>query len=229
MNCPISRIHPHAVLLSLLGFDLLYWHIIFKLVLALFPAVESGSLRVVMDGIYALGLLTVGRLLGTAQTTPLWLKHCGLIRQNLPNSRDVAFICHGIIIGVGIFVIPWILLFGGFGYFERSADNPYAGVPPVAILLMPIVEETVFTGFLYGAYRSRLGIAPAILLTTAAVFVTHIVPAMQFWLAGVTIAVTGIVACLYREFTGSLWPSIASHMAFNACFCFFTLSEALNR
>jgi membrane protease YdiL (CAAX protease family) len=222
----VSRLHPHAVLLFLLGFDLVYWLGIFRLLQDGLPAIQSRSIRVVVDAVYALGLLILARSMGTAQTHSTWLKDCGLMQMEPPSLRDIGFVAHAVIVGIGLYMIPWVLLSGGVGSFGDASNAPRAGVPALAILAMPFFEETVFTGFVYASYRSRMGMTLAIVFTTVAKAATHATSLVEFWPGSLTIPLSGIVFCLYREFSGSLLPSIAAHIAFNACFYVVSLPKS---
>jgi uncharacterized protein len=85
------------------------------------------------------------------------------------------------------------------------------GMLVVVAVIVPIVEETVFRGLLYGWLRSRLGVAAAVILSSLIFAFGHgilmLVPAL---------AVTGLVLALVYEKSGSLWPPIIVHGAINA-------------
>jgi uncharacterized protein len=71
----------------------------------------------------------------------------------------------------------------------------------------PVVEEVAFRGILYGTLRTKMGVAPAALLSGATFAVVHgygtIGFAAVFW--------SGIIWAVAYEKTRSLWPAILAH------------------
>ena len=86
-----------------------------------------------------------------------------------------------------------------------------AGMLAVVAIIVPIVEETVFRGLLYGWLRARLGVGAAIVLSALVFAFGHgilmLVP---------TLMVTGLVLALVYEKSRSLWPPIIVHGTINA-------------
>lgn len=76
--------------------------------------------------------------------------------------------------------------------------------------LVPLVEELAFRGLLQGWLRERVGANGAIALSSLIFALMHGIPTLipALLLVGV------LLAWLY-ESSGSLWPSIAMHAAFN--------------
>jgi len=86
----------------------------------------------------------------------------------------------------------------------------------VATVCAPFVEEPVFRGFVYGAFRKHLSAAVSIGLVAGIATLLHGSRALGS-LQGITaIGVANVAFCILREKTGSLWPSMACHLAFNA-------------
>lgn len=79
-----------------------------------------------------------------------------------------------------------------------------------ASVMAPIVEETFFRGMLYTAFRGRLGIGPAVVLTSAIFAVIHPLPG-----GFLPIFALACVLALLRERSGSLLPCIVCHSVFN--------------
>jgi len=76
----------------------------------------------------------------------------------------------------------------------------------------PLFEETFFRGVLYQAFRIRLGVTPAVLLSAACFALVH----PQLPIGFLPIFVLGVVfACLY-ELSHSLIPSMIAHGLNNA-------------
>jgi len=84
------------------------------------------------------------------------------------------------------------------------------------ILVAPLVEETVFRGFLYPVAARQFGVAPGILLTGILFGGFH---AMQLWGAWGQIALlilVGIVLTWVRARTGSVLAGFLMHVAYNS-------------
>ena len=104
------------------------------------------------------------------------------------------------------------------------------GLPPASVLLVlaantllaAFSEEVMFRGFLYTGLRDRLRFWPAVLLTSAVFGAIHVLNA---FLIGNVIAaalqagaafMSGLLFLSLRLATGSLWPVILLHAAWNA-------------
>ena len=84
------------------------------------------------------------------------------------------------------------------------------------ILVAPLVEETVFRGFLYPVAARQFGVAPGIVLTGILFGGFH---AMQLWGAWGQIALlvlVGIVLTWVRARTGSVLAGFLMHVAYNS-------------
>ena len=84
------------------------------------------------------------------------------------------------------------------------------------ILVAPLVEETIFRGFLYPVAARQFGIVPGIIFTGIIFGAFH---AMQLWGAWGQIAllvVVGIVLTSIRARTGSVLASFLVHVAYNS-------------
>jgi membrane protease YdiL (CAAX protease family) len=109
--------------------------------------------------------------------------------------------------------VATIYLFeGGLAHLElRRSFNAY--VP--AALLAPFLEEPVWRGFFYKAFRNRYPAWTSAILVVAIALLFHGRPV--FHLHGATaIGLLNVAACILRERTGSLWPPIVCHLSFNA-------------
>jgi membrane protease YdiL (CAAX protease family) len=88
-----------------------------------------------------------------------------------------------------------------------SVNGPWRTVLFAAVILgAPIAEETVFRGYLFPAFRQRMGLRPALFLQAALFSFIHLDPvgfAPRFLL--------GVVLGELSLFTGSLWASIFAH------------------
>lgn len=93
---------------------------------------------------------------------------------------------------------------------ERATASDWATVVLMAVVVAPVVEETIFRGYLYGVAR-RFGGRWAAIGVTAALFAAIHVNALGL----LPLALLGVVFALAYELTGSLWTNILMHVAFN--------------
>lgn len=78
------------------------------------------------------------------------------------------------------------------------------------LVTTPLVEEAFFRGVLFGTLRRRHG-WPGVLIMTAVLFsLIHLQPQ-----AYLPIAMVGAALAFLRVSSGSMWPSVVGHMAFN--------------
>ncbi|MBE6912266.1 MAG: CPBP family intramembrane metalloprotease [Ruminococcaceae bacterium] len=80
----------------------------------------------------------------------------------------------------------------------------------VCLFLGPFVEEFVFRGILFRMYGKVLGVAGAILMTSLLFAISHTGIAQMIYAF-----VLGIVLCMVRIRSKSLWNAVALHMSFN--------------
>ena len=97
----------------------------------------------------------------------------------------------------------------GFNAIGTRLDYSLAFI--TLVVIAPIVEETLFRGYLYGKLRPRTGMIVASLLVSALFGFLH-----GQWNVGVNVFALSIVLCGLRELTGSIWAGILLHMAKNA-------------
>jgi membrane protease YdiL (CAAX protease family) len=93
------------------------------------------------------------------------------------------------------------------------------------VVLPPLVEESIFRGFLYGGLRARWGVLAATLVTSLLFALPHIAESgdgTPLWIAGIDTFVLSCVLCHVREKTGRLWASIGIHALKNGL-AFFLL------
>jgi membrane protease YdiL (CAAX protease family) len=93
------------------------------------------------------------------------------------------------------------------------------------VVLPPLVEETVFRGFVFTGIRNKLNWVWAAILTSALFASAH----LEFgngqpllWVAAIDTFCLSLVLCYLRQKTDSLWPGIMLH-ALKNCIAFVTL------
>lgn len=85
-----------------------------------------------------------------------------------------------------------------------------------ASVVAPIVEETFFRGTLYSVFRSKTGVWPSVLLTSAIFAIIHPLPG-----GFLPIFTLACVLALLRERTGSLLPGMVCHAVYNTMILIF--------
>ena len=86
-----------------------------------------------------------------------------------------------------------------------------------AIVLAPPIEEFLFRGILFAAFARTRRLLRAGSMVTAIFLLAHITEIAGNWPAIVTIGGLSVAAIVARLRTGSLFPSIALHTAYNSC------------
>jgi membrane protease YdiL (CAAX protease family) len=96
---------------------------------------------------------------------------------------------------------------------DAAGTNQLPGVTAMlfmAVLVAPIVEESIFRGYLYGVFKSWAGPIPSLIFTAGLFAAVHaniaVLPALLILSVGLTIA---------YEWSGSILVPIAMHAAFN--------------
>lgn len=82
------------------------------------------------------------------------------------------------------------------------------------VVLPPIVEETIFRGFMYSGLRSKLPFITSALVTSVLFALGHLQfgsGAPLLWVAAIDTFVLSMVMCYVRERTGSIIPTMIMH------------------
>ena len=82
------------------------------------------------------------------------------------------------------------------------------------VILPPLVEETMFRGFIFRGMRSKLRFVPAAIFTSLLFASAHLELGSGkplLWIATLDTFTLSMVLCFLREKTGSLWPGILVH------------------
>jgi membrane protease YdiL (CAAX protease family) len=96
----------------------------------------------------------------------------------------------------------------------------------MAILVAPIVEETIFRGFLYPVFARTLGIGGGIVLTGTLFGLMHAQQLWGGWWQIGLLVLVGLVFTSVRARAGSVVPSYLFHLGYNAIqFVGFFLSQ----
>ena len=93
----------------------------------------------------------------------------------------------------------------------------------MAVLVAPLVEETVFRGYLYPLFAKSFGIVPGILLTGVLFGLMH--GAQLGWTWGVValLMLVGVIFTFARAHTGTVLASFLLHLGYNSMIAFATV------
>jgi len=131
---------------------------------------------------------------------------------------------------------PWAYFFSGCGlavfvFIASSQVHTSDNVPieqiiknrssamllmAMAVLVAPLVEETVFRGYLYPLFAKSFGIVPGILLTGILFGLMH--GAQLGWTWGVValLMLVGVIFTFARAHTGTVLASFLLHLGYNS-------------
>jgi membrane protease YdiL (CAAX protease family) len=85
----------------------------------------------------------------------------------------------------------------------------------MAVFVAPLVEETLFRGYLYPLFARSFGVAPAILLTGVLFGLMHGAQLGWTWGLVTMLTLVGIVFTLVRARTGTVFASFMMHLGYN--------------
>jgi membrane protease YdiL (CAAX protease family) len=93
----------------------------------------------------------------------------------------------------------------------------------MAVLVAPLVEETVFRGYLYPLFAKSFGIVPGILLTGVLFGLMH--GAQLGWTWGIVglLILVGIILTFARAHTGTVLASFLLHLGYNSMIALATI------
>lgn len=101
---------------------------------------------------------------------------------------------------------------------EIGFDTSTSGISLILVfltlvVLVPITEEIVARGFLFGGLRTKIPFVGAAVITSILFAAAHLGAASDglLWVAAIDTFILSLVLCFLREKTGSLWPSISIH------------------
>jgi membrane protease YdiL (CAAX protease family) len=131
---------------------------------------------------------------------------------------------------------PWLFFFAGcalsFAVFLVTAKmQPHEDVPieelfrykntallfmAMAVLVAPLVEETVFRGYLYPLFAKYFGIASSVLVTGILFGLMHGAQLGWTWSLVAVLTAVGIIFTFVRARTGSVFASFLLHLGYNS-------------
>jgi len=93
----------------------------------------------------------------------------------------------------------------------------------MAVLVAPLVEETVFRGYLYPLFAKSFGVATSVAITGILFGLMHGVQLGWTWGLVTVLVVVGIVFTFVRARTGSVFASFLLHLGYNSMIAVFTI------
>jgi membrane protease YdiL (CAAX protease family) len=174
---------------------------------------------------------TVGVLVAFLRWRHAALRALGLVR---PKLRDALFAIVGVLVYFGLYAVA-VGALGAVVHIDMNQQQDIGfqevrGVLPLVmtfvslVVLPPLVEETVFRGFLFSGLR-KYGFWVALLVTSVLFALPHLLETSDgklLWVAGIDTFVLSVVLCYLRERTGRLWAGIGVHALKNGV-AFLTL------
>ncbi len=103
----------------------------------------------------------------------------------------------------------------GFDHLFSSGEKIMALV--ALVILPPLVEETIFRGFVFTGLRTKLPFVGATIITSLLFASPHLLGSREglLWIAGADTLILSFVLCYLREKTGALWAPIMVHATKN--------------
>jgi len=93
----------------------------------------------------------------------------------------------------------------------------------MAVLVAPLVEETLFRGYLYPLFARSFGVLPGIVLTGVLFGLMHGAQLGWTWSLVAVLIFVGIVFTTVRARTGSVFASYLMHLGYNSLISFFAI------
>jgi membrane protease YdiL (CAAX protease family) len=176
---------------------------------------------------YALIFLFLYVTLAVLRGIPFW-RTLGWRKLTRPNGRPRS---------------PWLFFFGGcilsiLVFFVTAKMQPPEDVPieelfrykntamlfmAMAVLVAPLVEETVFRGYLYPLFAKYFGVGTSILVTGILFGLMHGAQLGWTWGLVLTLIVVGVIFTFVRARTGSVFASFLLHLGYNSMIALVTI------
>ncbi|MDO8335632.1 MAG: type II CAAX endopeptidase family protein [Candidatus Saccharibacteria bacterium] len=96
------------------------------------------------------------------------------------------------------------------GFEQLGSQLEYIMAFLALVVLAPIIEETIFRGFLFSRLRENLSFWWTTIIVSVVFGLVH----MQ-WNVGVDVFALSLILCYLREKTGSIWAGVGVHMLKN--------------
>jgi membrane protease YdiL (CAAX protease family) len=185
-------------------------------------AVLNSISTVLVYGITLAIVISVPWLIKRYKTS---LKDLGL--DGLPTWTDILITPAGLIVYLvisSLFLMLATNFLPGFdvnqiqevGFNNLSQQYEFILAFVVLVVAVPVAEEVLFRGFLFGKLKKLAPIWLAVLITSILFATLH-----GAWNVALDTFALSVVLCILRQITGRLWPSILLHMVKNGIAFYF--------
>lgn len=142
--------------------------------------------------------------------------------KGLPTWTDILLSPIGFVAQL-VFSAALVLLFSALFSWFKASETQEIGYSDlftpgdkilafsIIVIIVPIAEEIIFRGFLYGRLRKHLNLPVSMLLTSLLFAILH-----GQWNVGVNVFAVSLVLCSLREITGTIYAGILVHILKNA-------------
>lgn len=93
----------------------------------------------------------------------------------------------------------------------------------MAVLVAPLVEETVFRGYLYPLFAKSFGVATGVIITGVLFGLMHGAQLGWTWGLVFVLITVGVIFTFVRARTGSVFASFLLHLGYNSMIAFITI------
>jgi len=93
----------------------------------------------------------------------------------------------------------------------------------MAVIVAPLVEETVFRGYLYPLFAKSFGIAPGVVLTGILFGLMHGSQLGWSWGIVALLVLVGVIFTFARAYTGTVLASFLLHLGYNSAIAVTTI------
>ena len=146
----------------------------------------------------------------------------GLLGKSYDFSSLWRFVLLGLSLGLGFFALTEYSVLPPDDLPQPLFDAMIAaplllkiGWVLMFVVLFPVVEETLFRGFLFTGSAQSWSPSVAGVLTTLVFVAVHMPKVLEYWPALVAVTLIGTLTVFLRIRAGSLAPGIAMHSTYN--------------
>jgi membrane protease YdiL (CAAX protease family) len=93
----------------------------------------------------------------------------------------------------------------------------------MAVLVAPLVEETVFRGYLYPLFAKSFGVANSVIITGILFGLMHGAQLGWTWSLVFVLIAVGVIFTFVRARTGSVFASFLLHLGYNSMIALITI------
>lgn len=170
---------------------------------------------------YAILFLFLYLTLAVFRNAPFWLtlgwRKISQLNRSLPSNPWLYFFA-GCILSVLIMVITAAAKPPENAPIQDllKVRSVALGFMAMAVLVAPLVEETIFRGYLYPLFAKTFGIVPGIVVTGILFGLMHGAQLAWTWSIVSALVLVGLVFTFVRAKTGSVLASFLMHLGYNS-------------